>query len=307
MKIGVISNHFSFPPINYLVSNHLAAGFAVPEILNPANQNIKLVSDTFHLPFKLLHKESLTLDLSNWLSEIKADIVFIFSFPFKIPGSVLNIPHYGFINFHPAILPNYRGPVPLFWQIKNGITETGITAHKLDENFDSGPILYIEKEYINLTDTFGTLSSKLVYTLLKCVTNVVALIENNPDTLPLVEQNESNSSYFGKPHKKNLLIDWEIQNTFSIQNLVRASNPKYHGASTLYKNFPVKLLQVSIHPGITGSNKPGTVINSDDGILLAAADGKSISVDIIYTLEGYFTGASFRNFYKTQIGEIFGK
>ena len=108
MKIGIINNHFSFPAINYLITSNLVAGFAVPEVQNQGIQSIKLISETFHVQFNILHKNTLAEDVINWLSKIDADIVYIFSFPYKIPEKVLTVPKFGFINFHPSILPSYR-------------------------------------------------------------------------------------------------------------------------------------------------------------------------------------------------------
>jgi len=82
MKIGIISSHFSFPSINYLLTDKILAGFAVPEGYSPGVQNIELISRTFNIQFNILHKNTLSDDIINWLSEINADIVYIFSFPY---------------------------------------------------------------------------------------------------------------------------------------------------------------------------------------------------------------------------------
>lgn len=75
MKIGIISNHFLFPAINYLITSNLVAGFAFPEVQNPVNQSVKLISETFHVRFNILHKNTLAEDVINWLSKIDADII----------------------------------------------------------------------------------------------------------------------------------------------------------------------------------------------------------------------------------------
>ncbi|MFQ5421960.1 MAG: formyltransferase family protein, partial [Anaerolineae bacterium] len=38
------------------------------------------------------------------------------------------------------LLPEFRGPHPLFWTFRQGQTETGITIYYLDENMNTGPI-----------------------------------------------------------------------------------------------------------------------------------------------------------------------
>jgi methionyl-tRNA formyltransferase len=308
MKIGIISNHhFSLPTINYLLNNGLVAGFAVPEFQNQNFQNIKQLSEAHHLPFNILQKNNLSNDIKNWITSINAKVVFVFSFPYKIPDAVLNMPKLEFINFHPSILPSYRGPDPLFWQIKNGVKETGITAHKMDTDFDTGPIVHIEKENITSNDTYGFLESKLSITLLKCVSNTLNVIMNNNNSFILsAEQNEANASYYSRPQEDDLLIDWDKQNAESICNLVNASNPKYQGAVTFYKNVPVRILQTSIEDGDNLGKRPGTIVDIKDRLKVAALDDKIISFDIIYVMEGCYTGDLFCNLFNLSIGEKFG-
>jgi len=45
------------------------------------------------------------------------------------------------VNFHPSILPLYRGPVPSYWCIKNGENTTGFTLHEITTRIDDGDIL----------------------------------------------------------------------------------------------------------------------------------------------------------------------
>ena len=54
----------------------------------------------------------------------------------------------GIINIHPGILPNYAGCNCVEWALLNN-DPVGITAHFMDKNYDSGPI--ISKKHINLS------------------------------------------------------------------------------------------------------------------------------------------------------------
>jgi len=54
-----------------------------------------------------------------------------------------------FINFHPSLLPYYRGAIPSYWVIKNKETITGFTAHIVSEEIDSGEIVYQELVEVN--------------------------------------------------------------------------------------------------------------------------------------------------------------
>src|SRR5262249_42819339 len=69
------------------------------------------------------------------------DLILVQMFPRRLPASVLAIPRLGCVNVHPSLLPRYRGPNPVSWQLYNGETEIGITCHRMDASFDTGPIL----------------------------------------------------------------------------------------------------------------------------------------------------------------------
>jgi methionyl-tRNA formyltransferase len=49
-----------------------------------------------------------------------------------------------FVNFHPSLLPYYRGPWPSYWCIKNRETHTGFSLHRVTPVIDSGEILHQE-------------------------------------------------------------------------------------------------------------------------------------------------------------------
>lgn len=73
------------------------------------------------------------------LSAFAPDVAVVACFTRRIPANVLAVPRFGFLNLHPSLLPFYRGPQPLFWQLRDG-APTGATVHTLDEGLDTGDI-----------------------------------------------------------------------------------------------------------------------------------------------------------------------
>ena len=73
------------------------------------------------------------------LSTLRSEVAIVACFTQRIPDAVLRQPRYGFLNIHPSLLPAYRGPTPVFWQLRDG-AETGVTVHALDEGLDTGDI-----------------------------------------------------------------------------------------------------------------------------------------------------------------------
>jgi methionyl-tRNA formyltransferase len=64
-------------------------------------------------------------------------------------------------NFHPGILPKYRGTGASSWAISNGEIETGVTLHIIDKDIDHGPIIDIWTCRIAETDTVESLFHKV--------------------------------------------------------------------------------------------------------------------------------------------------
>ena len=62
-------------------------------------------------------------------------------YPWRLPPEVLEIPPLGVVNTHPSRLPRFRGPFPFAWAIREADDEIWLTAHLMDEEFDTGPIL----------------------------------------------------------------------------------------------------------------------------------------------------------------------
>ena len=60
-------------------------------------------------------------------------------------------------NFHPGILPDFRGAGAFSWALINKEKETGITLHEIDANIDNGPIIDVSKTAITAEDTAGSL------------------------------------------------------------------------------------------------------------------------------------------------------
>ena len=75
------------------------------------------------------------------LASVEPDLVVCMGFPWKIPPDALAVPRLGWLNGHPSLLPQHRGPLPVAWAIRDGDEESGFTIHRMDAELDTGPIL----------------------------------------------------------------------------------------------------------------------------------------------------------------------
>ena len=73
-----------------------------------------------------------------------------------VPEEFLNIPTHGSIQYHPSLLPAYRGASAINWPIIKGEKETGLSIFWPDNGLDTGAVLVQKKTPISGTDTLGT-------------------------------------------------------------------------------------------------------------------------------------------------------
>lgn len=75
----------------------------------------------------------------------EADFVVSYLYNRKIRKPLIDSPRFGCINFHPAILPDWRGTAGYNVAILEKLPEWGATAHYVDENIDTGAIIRVYK------------------------------------------------------------------------------------------------------------------------------------------------------------------
>lgn len=83
--------------------------------------------------------------LECWLKELSPDLIVVQSMSRLLKNEIINIPILGVINVHRSILPDYRGPNPLFWQYYDYVDYTGVTIHFIDKGEDTGDIILQKK------------------------------------------------------------------------------------------------------------------------------------------------------------------
>lgn len=97
-------------------------------------------AESLHIPvWEVAHlTDPATLEvLHSW----QPDFICVACFSLYIPKVVLELPRYGCLNVHPSLLPENRGPDPLFWTFREGKHRTGVTVHLMDEGMDTGDIV----------------------------------------------------------------------------------------------------------------------------------------------------------------------
>src|SRR5919108_4920772 len=72
------------------------------------------------------------------------------------PQDFVNIPRRGTIQYHPSLLPKFRGPSSINWPIIKGESKTGLTIFRPTDGLDEGPVILQKETPISEDDTLGT-------------------------------------------------------------------------------------------------------------------------------------------------------
>lgn len=109
---------------------------------------------------KVYQPNKINDEVENFKSQDDIDFAVVASFGQILNQKVLNVPKYGAVNWHPSLLPKYRGASPMQSAIKNGDDQTGLTWIQMGTGMDNGDIwLQIQKTLVN--ENFSSLASKM--------------------------------------------------------------------------------------------------------------------------------------------------
>jgi methionyl-tRNA formyltransferase len=188
------------------------------------------------------------------LKSLKADVQVVVAFR-MLPEVVWAMPSRGTFNLHASLLPQYRGAAPINWAIINGETETGVTTFFLQNEIDTGKIIYQEREPIHESDDVGSLYERLKNKGAHLVLKTVEAIERGQvpavDQIPMAEMKHS-----PKIFKETCRINWD-QPALNIRNFVRGLSP-HPGAWTELHGKAFKIFKVGLQEGTNGA-EPGAI------------------------------------------------
>ena len=74
-----------------------------------------------------------------------AELVISFLYPRLIREPLISLGRIGCLNFHPAPLPDFRGLGGYNVAILEGLREWGVSCHFVDEHFDTGDLVEVER------------------------------------------------------------------------------------------------------------------------------------------------------------------
>ncbi|HTQ74796.1 MAG TPA: methionyl-tRNA formyltransferase [Burkholderiales bacterium] len=139
------------------------------------------------------------------------------------PQDIVNIPKKGTIQYHPSLLPRYRGPSSINWPIIRGDTRTGLTIFRPNDGLDEGPVILQKETPISADDTLGSVYFDRLFPMgVKAMLEAADLVVAGKHRETV--QDESQASYEGWCRAAEAKINWANHVDF-IYNLIRGCNP----------------------------------------------------------------------------------
>jgi len=243
----------------------------------------------------------------EWVGSRKPDLLVLAFVTQFVPKAMIEASTYGGINYHPSLLPKYRGGSAINWTLIEGETETGVTIHFIDEGVDTGPVLLQEKVDIDPDDTVKSLYFNKLYPLgIKMIGEAVRLIRKGK-ARPF-DQDPARASFQPVIRESDVLIDW-TDPVRKIYNLIRGSNPS-PGATTWFKGEKLKIWEARPYASVgTRVGTPGEIleISAGKGLVVGATDGAILIERVQFRDSGKISANDFSAASGLGVGDRLGK
>ena len=211
-------------------------------------------------------------DFLGALGKSGAELFLSAAYPQIFSTGLLAIPPRGAVNFHPSLLPKFRGAHPHFWAIATGAATSGISAHFMTPRIDDGDL--IEQIEFPIADlTYSQLYARINQETPALVRKVADfLADPNAKARP---QDAAHATEFRNDRDVHRRIFWQLHSAAQVRNLCRTER-----AFCFLRGEPLTPLAASVSP--TNRNltngvvvEAGTVVDlpADGGVVVRASDG----------------------------------
>jgi methionyl-tRNA formyltransferase len=195
-----------------------------------------------------------------------------------VPQEFATVPRYGMIQYHPSLLPRYRGPSSINWPIIRGDERTGLTIFRPTDGLDEGPVILQKETPIGPDDTLGSVYFDRLFPM------GIAALQEAADrvvggTAAPIAQDETQASYLGWCRAEAAGINWH-NHIDLVYNLIRGCNPA-PGAWSTHGGRKLQVFDARKHPAgrfAQVKGKIGAVTAIDGQSVFVAAQGGQIEL-----------------------------
>jgi methionyl-tRNA formyltransferase len=203
------------------------------------------------------------------LHDARPDALLVASYGEILRQDVLDVAPRGAFNVHASLLPRHRGASPIQAAILAGDAETGVSVQRMVLALDEGDVVHEERTPIGAHENAGELLERLA--ALGAVAALRALEAIEDGTAVQRPQDADRATYAKRIRKDEGAIDW-TPDAESVDRHVRARTP-WPGARTTAGGAEITVLDARPRAGHAHAARPGTVLESRAGLLVACGRG----------------------------------
>ncbi|HSW44847.1 MAG TPA: methionyl-tRNA formyltransferase [Phycisphaerae bacterium] len=203
-----------------------------------------------------------------------ADLAVVIDFGQKLKEPLRSVFPGACINLHGSLLPKYRGAAPIARAMLAGEAKTGVTAFRLVDRMDAGPMLVKRETMIGRYETADELHGRLAGIACDALDAALKLYESDPLT-PGEPQNESEATCAPKLSRADGRLDFN-ESAEAIGRRCRAMWP-WPGARCRFvgagKSVDVTICSATANPA-PAADPPGTIT----AVLTVATGGGTLEI-----------------------------
>lgn len=217
----------------------------------------------------------------GWVLNEKCDLIISYLYPKKISKDILDLAKIGAINFHPAILPENRGYRTYPFAILENTSEYGVTCHLMNEKFDTGDIIDIQKFSIDPEkETCLSLKKKAHSYLLLLFKTIVSYVVRYNELPTATKQSKGKSCNLNKLEYLKF-VDLRKIKAEELKRHIRAFwCPPHHTAKIMVDGEEFSLISEEILKELTPkeeiSNRRNWIFDGECGIIVNPTKEESL-------------------------------
>lgn len=264
MKFAYCGYDFFSHILEDMLKEHELLELFAPKVDNEYDFNTKVISLAEEAGARTSHNPITSDDLER-LKDAGCDLLVSAAYPHKIPKEISLI-RYG-INIHPTLLPEGKGPWPLPWIILKEKQCSGVTIHKIAEEFDSGDTLVQKNFLLSPEENLDSLSIK---TQMEARTMMRELLQDI-DGLWSTATPQEGGSFWPMPERKDRTINWG-SGVSEIDRMIRAFG-SFVSFATVEGVGDIEITDATVWKE-THAESPGALVHEQHKeLVIAASDG----------------------------------
>lgn len=307
MKIGIVSNSISlYRPLLlnlFNTKNRAEVILYIGKSDDPGQNSAETIKFCNAMGIAVTIENN-KQDLYNWHQLYQPDLVFFAGY-----GNIIQTEQFvnakcNIYNIHFGKLPQFRGPSPVFWQLKKGEKDIGLSIHVMTDKLDSGPVVWEYKTPNQSHFTYDFVNQLFAEVQVKGVIEIIDQVEKK--RLPVeIQQKEEMAAYYARPQLKDIVINWNEMSAEEIIDLIKACNSWNVGAATFINGLEIKILDATLIASAKLSYIPGTaVVNGNSDFSVVCKGDKLLSVKY-FKINNCFVPHRFAGAYGFKTGQCF--